>query len=1246
MSCNGFPPQRRYTNRHYPNMRYRKTAVLFAGVLFLILSAPVYSQTEIKNNFTVRASAETVIPLLGDSEIFNLGFGGNLSAEYFILPFLGPSLFAGMDIMPVQGLDSLTLLRGGGGAGLRVRPADRLSFRADVYGGLYTTRWRGDSSSGLMWGARGEAGIRITPALTLSLHAGFTDYMSSPDPLLRAFTGGISITVNIGEIGSRDPQLEIETKDLTPIFPVFYSYYDDNRFGSVEIHNREEADIKNVTVSLFIPEYMSRPRECGSFRRVIKGEGVSVPLYALFNDEVLELTENTKAQAEIQVEYRLLGKKMEANVPLELTMYHRNAMTWEDDTKAAAFVSPTDPAVLWFSRYAAGIVRDRLRNDIHKDLQYAMGLFEAMKLYGINYVIDPNSSYVEKSAAETAIDYLQFPHQTLFYRGGDCDDLSILYSALLESVGIETAFITIPGHIYMALRLDIDEAEAKKLFYDSSMLIFHDEDVWLPVEITMVKEGFVKAWRIGAKEWNDNVKTESAALYPMHESWLTYKPAGIPNVNPRFSLPDETAMVETFDTSMNRYVAREILPVVEEFRQNPKGTADEQTNTLGVLFAKYAMLDEAWREFSAAAKAGYPRAWTNLGNVAFLQRDYELALQYYRWALKLDPDDTISLLGLARCYYELENLSESEAAYARLQEKDPELASRYGYLASVLGGEGRAWSFTERLTTTVWAETPRVRMARHDTHLAMGLPEAKIEEDDVPPREPAGEPEAEAVTDGETASEPKTAGDTAAGEAAQPEEEAAAETEPAADSDPGQSLPDEEQDVTPDGEKQQAGESAEEEEPGAGPQSEDQQDEDRFEEEPPIEPEQKPKLAGKPDEAEAGADEPTADTVTNPPAAAKEETAGTDETTAADAETKPSDPQEEEQAPEIAEAPPEDPVSRAAKEERRLPAVEEKPEQESRQVSREDNREAPDDEVPPPIAEAPPEDPEVAVKRRAESQPEAERETAEAEAPASPDPGRAEPQEPDAAGRTAAAEPQPERATAEQERGSEAEKPERLAAAAPDETAEESPADESAPEIPSEAGAVKPEKTGSEIVLDDFNAAKQALGSWSVENDRAVQKDPKQLFAKLVVPLHQGKSRMQYSFTARSTGNGWTGLGIHIYRGPAVTHRGYGAGKSILIWVTSDPKHYSNDDTRLEVYRSLDDINMYRINSVVIPESIYDTNKYAVEMDTNSGTIIVLVNGTERLKASGFSDFTEGEFIVLRSLDTAEFQNIKVEELR
>ena len=101
-----------------------------------------------------------------------------------------------------------------------------------------------------------------------------------------------------------------------------------------------------------------------------------------------------------------------------------------------------------------------------------MGLFERERLFGLAYVVDPSTSYVEKSANKSAVDSLQFPHQTLFYRGGDCDDMSILFSALLEAVGVKTAFITIPGHIFMAFALNMNEETARATFLNPDELIF------------------------------------------------------------------------------------------------------------------------------------------------------------------------------------------------------------------------------------------------------------------------------------------------------------------------------------------------------------------------------------------------------------------------------------------------------------------------------------------------------------------------------------------------------------------------------------------------------------------------------------------------------------------------------------------------------------------------------------------------------------------------------------------------------
>jgi hypothetical protein len=138
-----------------------------------------------------------------------------------------------------------------------------------------------------------------------------------------------------------------------------------------------------------------------------------------------------------------------------MPVYHRNALSWDDDRRAASFVSSRDGAARFFARYVASIVdgipADTLpANGLPRNVQYAAALFEALAAYGISYVIDPASSFVEMSEDAAALDSLNYPYQTLYYRGGDCDDLSILYCAMLEALGVDTAFITIPGHIYAA----------------------------------------------------------------------------------------------------------------------------------------------------------------------------------------------------------------------------------------------------------------------------------------------------------------------------------------------------------------------------------------------------------------------------------------------------------------------------------------------------------------------------------------------------------------------------------------------------------------------------------------------------------------------------------------------------------------------------------------------------------------------------------------------------------------------------
>jgi hypothetical protein len=166
-----------------------------------------------------------------------------------------------------------------------------------------------------------------------------------------------------------------------------------------------------------------------------------------------------------------------------------------------------------------------------------------------------------------------------------------------------------------------------------------------------------------------------------------------------------------------------------------------------------------------------------------------------------------------------------------------------------------------------------------------------------------------------------------------------------------------------------------------------------------------------------------------------------------------------------------------------------------------------------------------------------------------------------------------------------------------------------------------------------------------IADGTAKQIDPDAFYAKLAAPLVQDKRTFSYSFTAKSDarGRGWVGLGIHVFTPKSYTLKGYGSGDSLCIWLTRDPVHLSENITRLQLYRSTDDWNMDLVDEIPVSESIYDANRFEVGVDPLAGTVSVSMNGTERLVAKGISDLREGVYVLLRSLDTAEFSEFKVE---
>ena len=684
--------------------------VVAGAAAAIIGSAPVVAEG---GEFLISVFPHFSFPVVKFDDSLSTGFGGGVQLtyrpnQYFNIFVQGDYKQYTFDTK--QDIGNIGVIGGAIGGGYHLPVTDRLGIDFNAGIGYYHsdfTRGSGaNKSTSSVQGLSVTGGIfvsyKINPTISVFAGGGASHYAYKNSKFITAADVTPGITINLTKAFSNKTNVSVNQDELKPVFPVFYSWYNDNPFGSVEVTNNEDVTITDVNVYFFQPQYMSQPKECGSMAKLKQGESFSVDLRAFFNEQMLELNEKNDTMSTITVEYKYLGKKQTATFPMVVPVYGRNNMSWEDDRCASAFVSSKDPAAMWFAKYVVSTIRENIRSGLTTNIQYAMGIFDALDQFGINYVKDPTSAF-EDNVGTASIDFLQFPYQTLMYRGGDCDDLSILVCSLLESVGIKTAFITIPGHIYMAFDSGFTVEEAQEYFLTLDEFIVDGDKVWVPLEITLTDEGFNKAWHKGAWEWNTAARNGAAALYKMEDSWKVYKPVNVPGAVARFSLPDETYVARLFSHSVDEFIIGQIMPQIAMYENRIAMNPTAQNyNDFGVLYARYGLFEQAEKQFRLARNLEYMPSVLNTANLYYSIKDYERATNWYNEVLSSDSGNTLAMIGLARCAYELGNYKECDYWYGTVFNTDIELARKYSYLGAFESTAGRSFSLADRLENTIW----------------------------------------------------------------------------------------------------------------------------------------------------------------------------------------------------------------------------------------------------------------------------------------------------------------------------------------------------------------------------------------------------------------------------------------------------------------------------------------------------------------------------------------------------------------
>jgi hypothetical protein len=507
--------------------------------------------------FALRLAPGMSFPLMSENR-YSLGYGVSAGLDWLGLSGFGLSAGGSFSSLGVQDGTRSAFIEGWLGPVWHKRLSDRFAIQPGIKVGVYHQTWEDESLTKLRAGLDVTGFYHFSPTVSLSLTGGYTWY--NAPTALHGLRLGVGIRLNMSELFTPQTRINGEKTGQLPVFPVSYAWYEDNAVAMVRITNNEPNTINALNLSFFLEQYMNQPTVFGSLASLKPGESAEFPVTALFNESMLDLTENMNANAFVQIDYRSLGSGRHTEFPVQMPVYHRNAMNWDDDRRAASFVSARDPAAVLFAKYTASVMRDRLKPGIPENMQYALALFEALNLYGISYIIDPASSYIAMSEDASALDSLNYPYQTLFYRGGDCDDLSILFCSLLEVLGIESAFVTVPGHIYIAFDSGMDPSAGLGNFANAG-LIPHGDKLWMPLEITVPRMGFTQAVKIGAREWSGTAARIAAnaesggegAIFPMRDSWLIYPPVSVPGAGDRLpSLPDEEALIRVIENELNR----------------------------------------------------------------------------------------------------------------------------------------------------------------------------------------------------------------------------------------------------------------------------------------------------------------------------------------------------------------------------------------------------------------------------------------------------------------------------------------------------------------------------------------------------------------------------------------------------------------------------------------------------------------------------------------------------------------------
>ena len=305
----------------------------------------------------------------------------------------------------------------------------------------------------------------------------------------------LSMAVNIS--GKPEKKVELIDIEITrEIYPSFYDLYIDQpiAYGNVvNISGKPVTVIPSVKIEGVTDDQIQSPPQT-----IAPGDTVVVPFFVIIPDKYAnEKTFLSYADFFISV------TPLQPDAQLQKATLINSINSWDGNVANLRYFIKKD---MEFSMNYSKNILSRNKSFLDTIPSPLLPFHKAQIIFNefaklIVYVSDPRAT----------AEYVQFPKQTLDLKGGDCDDLSVLYSSLLESVGVQTALVDYKGdgeirHVNVLVNTGLNPEQARLITTnDKKYFIRKDESgkdqVWIPVETTSLSN-FNEAWNIGVEKFN------------------------------------------------------------------------------------------------------------------------------------------------------------------------------------------------------------------------------------------------------------------------------------------------------------------------------------------------------------------------------------------------------------------------------------------------------------------------------------------------------------------------------------------------------------------------------------------------------------------------------------------------------------------------------------------------------------------------------------------------------------------------